>query len=89
MYHRGGWSRGAQAGYVIASALAHPFLGMVVALSCGPHLPTGSYSRAIDRMAAFYASLPLVIYAMRQSRLFVAPVIGDREESSAEPLEPS
>ena len=82
---RGRWKVWQRVAFVPAAWLGHALLSVPAVLAVGIPLAAGPRPDFADRMVTLVASIPVIVFAMRQSRLFVrrvsetdAPVQGAR-----------
>lgn len=68
---RGQWKVWQRIGFVFLAWMAHAILTIPVALGIGPLLLLGDRVALVDRGVSFVATVPIVVFAMRRSRLFV------------------
>ncbi len=70
---RGEWRIWQRIGFIPVAWFLHPLLMIPFQFSIGLLLYKLGRFHLIDRSTAFWGSLPIVIFAMRRSRLFVFP----------------
>ncbi len=71
---RGEWATWKKIGFVFLAWLVQALLSVAVVLIIGVALVSQQRSHLIDRTSGFLSSIPIVIYAMRRSSLFVVRV---------------
>lgn len=81
--HRGGWSTIGRVLYVVGAWLGGAVMGLPAALLVAPWLVVAGRTHLVDRSVAFLGYLPFVVYALWQSRLFVAQAGNSREGSDS------
>lgn len=79
---RGGWRVWQRALFVIVSKLLQPFVGGILALSLGMVLYKLGLKGVIDPSINLLSALPLILLAMRRSRLFVRDDGTDFQETT-------
>ena len=68
---RGQWKTWHRIGFVFLAWILQAILTLPVLLTVGAFVHAGGRPDLVDRITAFLASLPIVVIAMRRSRLFV------------------
>lgn len=70
----GDWKSWQRIGFVFVALFVHALLTVPAAFTFGLLMYMGDRQHLVDRATVFWASIPIVVYAMRRSRLFVKPV---------------
>lgn len=68
---RGHWKLWQRIGFVPLAWIAEAILSPLAAFTIGVLVYSSGREHLVDRAIAFCASLPIIIFAMRQSKLFV------------------
>ena len=70
---RGQWKLWQRRGLVPLSWIVEALLSPFAAFTVGALVYSSGREHLVDRAIAFFASLPIIIFAMRKSKLFVTP----------------
>ena len=68
---RGEWKTWQRVGFVFLAWIVQAVLAIPVLLTIGMLMGAAGRLNLVDRAVTFFASIPVVIFAMRHSRLFV------------------
>ena len=71
---RGDWNKSLRILFVLLTPFVEAFLELPFVLMMGPGLYLTGRGHLIDSVATFFSSLAILIFAMRQSQLFVRPL---------------